>query len=380
MINDETVKQLQAISKPVIFGKNEYITTEGMPGSDMYIVLKGSVGVYVTSALGTFTEVSRITAGDFFGEMAIFDNLPRSASCIALEDTICLSISKANLIPFFANCPDVATKILENMSERIRRLNGELYKTERFVQNLHAPKFALPDAYSFSHIVEEPRHDTGYTSPIKGECPICGKKITILVLRRNIIRERKKDPDRRLRYIECDPLWFDVQSCPYCHYSNHYLSFFNMIPFKREVIKRVLKEQHDPVYATTPFLTTPFDQLVIKYLQAIHINEVVNHSDSLLIGMLWTNLYWLACDSGDDVFIVYCAEQAAKKLKSSIGDKRVTGDERCNLALTLAFMLATIRDKPSEIDKYCNIASESTDGETKINAIKLMEKCKKSGI
>lgn len=380
MINDETVRQLQAISTPVTFARNEYITTEGMPGNDMYIVLKGSVGVYVTSILGTFAEVSRIAAGDFFGEMAIFDNLPRSASCIALEDTICVSISKSNLTQFFAHCPDVASKILENMSGRIRRLNNQLYKTERFVQNLHAPKFALPDSYSFSHVVEEPRHDADFTTPIKGECPICGKEITVLSLRRNIIRERKKDPDRRLRYIDCDPLWFDVQSCPYCHYSNHHLSFFNMIPFKREVIKRVLKEQHDPVYVKTQFLKTPFDHLIMKYLQAIHINEVVNYSDSLLIGMLWTNLYWLACDSFDDNFMMYCAEQAAKKLKEAIDDRRVTDEERCSLSLTLAHILVRIKGKSSEIDKYCKIASESGDSDTKITAIKLMDKSKKSGI
>lgn len=377
MINDETVKQLQAISMPVTFAQNEYITTEGMPGNDMYIVLKGSVGVYVTSVLGTFTEVSRIAAGDFFGEMAIFDNLPRSASCIALEDTICVSISKANLTQFFSKCPDVASKILENMSGRIRRLNNELYKSERFVQNLHAPKFVLPDAYSFSHIVEEPRHDLDYTTPITEACPICGKEITVLSLRRNVLRERKIDPDRRAHYVECDPLWFDVQSCPYCHYSNHYLSFFNMIPFKREVIKRVLKEQHDPVYLKTTFLKTPFDHLVVKYLQAIHINEVVNYSDSLLIGKLWTNLYWLACDSYDDGFTVFCAKQAAEKLKKAISDRRVTGDEQCSLSLTLAHMIAAIKGDAAEIGKYCDLAMESTNSDTKINAIKLREKCGK---
>ena len=50
-------------------------------------------------------------AGDFFGEMAIFDNLPRSASCIAKDDTVCIAVTKENLSAFIGNCPDMAAKM-----------------------------------------------------------------------------------------------------------------------------------------------------------------------------------------------------------------------------------------------------------------------------
>lgn len=373
MIQDETVKQLMAISKPISFSQNDYITTEGLPGSEMYIILKGSVGVYVTSALGTLTEVSRIMAGDFFGEMSIFDDLPRSASCIALEDTICVSISKRNLTSFFTNCPEMAAKLLENMSGRIRRLDNQLYKTERFVQNMHAPKFKLPEIYSFSHVVEEPPHDLNFTQAVTESCPICGKEITVLNLRRNIMRERRIDPDRRVHYVECEPLWFEVLSCPYCHYSNHHLSFFRMIPFKREFIKRILKEQHDPVLEEKKFLSTPFDHLVLRYLQAIHINEAVNSSDDLLIGMLWCDLYWLACDACDDMLSLYCAEQAALKLQKAVDGKKVKDDERCSLALTLAHLFG-VTGKKDMVQKYCELAAESTDSDVKTQAYRLKEK------
>ena len=94
----ETVRQLQKIAKPIVFTKDEYICYEGEPGNEMYIILKGLVGVYVTNAMGALVEVSQINVGDFFGEMAIFDKLPRSATCIALEDTICVAINKDNLL------------------------------------------------------------------------------------------------------------------------------------------------------------------------------------------------------------------------------------------------------------------------------------------
>ncbi len=374
MIQDQTVKQLMAISSPKTFAQNEYICYEGQPGSEMYIILKGSVGIYLTSAVGTLTEVSRIMAGDFFGEMAIFDKLPRSASCIALEDTICVSISEKNLRNFFTNCPDMAAKLLENMSNRIRRLDNELYKTERFVQNMRVPKFAIPDVYSFSHVVEEPAHDMDYTQMHSEACPICGKEINVRNLRKNIMRVRKNDPDGRVHYAECDPLWFDVLNCPYCHYSNHYLSFFRMIPFKREFIKRILKEQHNPVIEDKKFLSTPFDQLVLKYLQAIHINEAVNASDNLLIGTLWLNLYWLACDAADDTLALFFAQQASEKLEKALGSNAVTDAlVKCKLALTLAHLLI-ITGKPTEAAKYCDIAATSEDSTIKTQAYSLKER------
>lgn len=380
MIQDETVKQLMAISTPKSFKQNEYICYEGQPGNEMYVILKGSVGVYLTNAIGTMTEVSRIMAGDFFGEMSIFDNLPRSASCIALEDCICVSISKSNLTRFFTNCPEMAGKLLENMSNRIRRLDNELYKTERFVQNLRAPKFSLPDIYSFSHIVEEPPHDLDYTYTHTEQCPICSKEISVLNLRKNIMSVRKIDTDRRVHYAECDPLWFEVLSCPYCHYSNHHLSFFRMIPFKREFIKRILKEQHNPVIEEKKFLSTPFDQLVLKYLQAIHINESVNAADNVLIGSLWLDLYWLACDAADDDLAMFFAQNAATKLQKAVTSGEVSDAAiKCSLALTVANLMQ-VTGNTAEAYKFCDIAAESPDNTVKTQAYTFKEGIGKTNV
>lgn len=152
-----------------------------------YIILRGSVGIYVTSALDTPVEVSRIMAGDFFGEMAIFDDPPRCASCIALEDVISVAITKEMLPTFFTTCPDLNLKLVENMSGRIRRLDNELYKTDNFVQNKKLPEFKIPAEYSFGHNVEEPFHDLMYTESVSSACPICGKQITVLNLKKSIM-------------------------------------------------------------------------------------------------------------------------------------------------------------------------------------------------
>lgn len=365
MIQDETVKRLMKISTPKTFKAEEYICYEGQPGNEMYIILKGSVGVYVTSAIGTPVEVSRIMSGDFFGEMAVFDNLPRSASCIALEDVICVAVDKKLMPAFFETCPDLTLKLVENMSGRIRRLDNALYKTEQFVQNKKLAEFKVPAEYSFSHNVEEPFHDLKYTEAVTADCPICGKNITVLNLKKNIMSESKPQLNGRIRYKECDPLWYDVWACPYCHYSNHYLSFFKMLPFKRELIKRVLKEQHEPVLESHTHLKTPFDQLFLKYIEAIHINEAINVNDNLLIGKLWLNLYWLFNEAEDAEMKKFCAQKAAALLEKALESHAVTDAYALQrYQLTISVLYSEIGDKKSAL-KWCDDAIFGDDGTLK---------------
>lgn len=365
MIQDETVKTLMQISTPKQFKATEYICYEGQPGNEMYIILRGSVGIYVSNAIETQTEVSRIMAGDFFGEMSIFDDLPRSASCIALEDVVCVAIGKDKLTQFFSACPDMAMKLLENMSKRIRRLDNALYKSERFVQNKKIPEFKIPEKYSFSHVVEEPYHDLNFTESITAECPICGKSITVLNLKKQIMSISRHQSDGRIKYAECEPLWYDVWSCPYCNYSNHYASFFRMLPFKRDFIKRILKEQHTPVIGRAGELNTPFDQLFLRYIQAIHINESVNASDNLLIGKLWLGLYWLFDDAADLDMKLYCAEKSSDFLARAVAENAIPDEYSCqSLTLTLANLFAATGKKEDAL-KMCNAAINGEDKQLK---------------
>lgn len=374
MIQDETVRKLMQICTPKTFQQNEYICYEGQPGNEMYIILKGSVGVYVSSAIDTLTEVSRIMAGDFFGEMSIFDNLPRSASCIALEDSICVAINKDKLTDLFVNCPEMAVKLVEKMSGRIRRLNNELYKTERFVQNTKVPKFAIPAQYSFSHVVEEPFHDMKFTESLVADCPICGKAITVLNLKKQIMSVSKVYSDGRIRYAEYEPMWNDVWNCPYCHYSNHYRSFFRMLPFKREFIRRILKEQHDPVIEQSVFLKTPFDHLFLKYIQAIHINQAVNMNDSFLIGKLWLNLHWLFEDAADDAMSRFCGEQAAEFLSKAYSENKIPDENsRQSIALSLANLHAQSGRKNDAL-KMCEEAAKGEDKQLVTYALMLKDR------
>ncbi len=374
-MNQDNLSQLQQISTPKAFKKDEYICYEGQPGNEMYIILKGTIGIFVTSPMGTLTEVANIKQGNFFGEMAIFDNLPRSASCIAKEDTVCVAVNKEKLIPFFANCPDMAAKLVENMSSRIRKLNNEVYKNTHYIQNQHVQRFRVPVDYS-SHAIKEPYHEPDYVNEYKQACPICQKAISIVNVKRNILEKKNVDIDGRITYLACEPMWLDIVSCPYCYYTNHYLNFFKVIEANYDKTKTLLKEQHIPVVENNTMLKSDLDGLVLKYLQAININENFNSSDCILLGGMWMNLYWLGKDAKDDRFTKYAAVHAARYYKEAVDDNKILGKtDMCSVALTVATLFGYLGYADTAM-KYCNIALECQDEDVLHRAMKFKKTLK----
>lgn len=368
----ETILQLKKISVPKQFFAKDYICHEGQPGNEMYIILKGSVGIYITSVIGTLTRVATIKEGDFFGEMAIFDNLPRSASCIALEDTIAVAVTKDNLQEFLETCPEIAGQMLENMSGRIRKLDMELYQNNRFVKNRHVPKFEIPTIYTSGHVVKTPYQDAQLINEYKQKCPICGKAITVKELKRNILEEKSFEADCRIIYLGCDPLWTEVISCPHCYYTNHYLKFFGINNFEFEIIEKLLYNEHKPVVEDRLEKRGDFDIMVMKYLQAININEHINPGANALIGSLWRNLYWMSKDVSDTAFAAYCVKKAMEKLKIAIdGNEFHDAESKTTTALSLAAMMIN-NGEGKEIKHYITIAAESPNERIRGRALQIM--------
>lgn len=368
----ETILQLKKISVPKQFFAKDYICHEGQPGNEMYIILKGSVGIYITSVIGTLTQVATIKEGDFFGEMAIFDNLPRSASCIALEDTIAVAVTKDNLQEFLETCPEIAGQMLENMSGRIRKLDMELYQNNRFVKNRHVPKFEIPTIYTSGHVVKTPYQDPHLINEYKQKCPICGRAIAVKELKRNILEEKSFEADCRIRYLGCDPLWTEVISCPHCYYTNHYLKFFGINNFEFEIIEKLLYNEHKPVVEDRLEKRGDFDIMVMKYLQAININEHINPGANALIGSLWRNLYWMSKDVSDTAFAAYCVKKAMEKLKIAIdGNEFHDAESKTTTALSLAAMMINNGER-KEIKHYITIAAESPNERIRGRALQIM--------
>jgi len=105
------------------YKKSEVIFEEGSFGSEMYVLRSGRVKVYRASAEGEI-ELCVLKPGEFFGEMALVDNAPRSASACALEDdTRLIALDKDKFLFLVSHQPTFALVVMHVLCQRIRSLN-----------------------------------------------------------------------------------------------------------------------------------------------------------------------------------------------------------------------------------------------------------------
>ena len=113
-----------------VFHDGEIIFREGDTGDVMYVIQSGKVKITRNSPKGDVI-LGELAAGEIFGEMALFDRLPRCANAIASGDARILSVDKKKLFPTISKDPTLLFKILETMSQRIRRLDDEITKLKK---------------------------------------------------------------------------------------------------------------------------------------------------------------------------------------------------------------------------------------------------------
>jgi CRP/FNR family cyclic AMP-dependent transcriptional regulator len=98
----------------VLFAKDD-------PGSGLIGVIRGSVKISVISGDGREAVLNIINSGEVFGEMALLDGQPRSASATAMTDCELVSIERSAFIGILRADPEVAIKIIEILCARLRR-------------------------------------------------------------------------------------------------------------------------------------------------------------------------------------------------------------------------------------------------------------------
>ncbi len=124
------MERLLSISKEKKAKKNEFIFKEGDIGDAFYLIVTGSVRIS-TLVPGVGEEALTILKeGEYFGEMALIDDAPRSASAIANDDTILLRIGKKDFRKLLEKQTDIAYKLLwvftKTLSARLRKTDEQL--------------------------------------------------------------------------------------------------------------------------------------------------------------------------------------------------------------------------------------------------------------
>ena len=111
------LKQVAEISIERFFTNGEFIAHQGDPGDDLYIIVSGAVRVHITSG----GELALRGPGEYVGEMAILDKLPRMASLSAVGDTRLLCINQKDFETILQQRPAISLEVIHVLSERLRK-------------------------------------------------------------------------------------------------------------------------------------------------------------------------------------------------------------------------------------------------------------------
>ncbi|MCA9511596.1 MAG: Crp/Fnr family transcriptional regulator [Myxococcota bacterium] len=119
---------LEALARVVIerrFPKHTTIVEEGLPGDYMYVIREGRVKVTKASDDGREKILSFMETGHFFGDMALFDQEPRSASVKTLEDCRVLALSRRDVLDVLRRSPDFALSVIGALIARLRETDEQ---------------------------------------------------------------------------------------------------------------------------------------------------------------------------------------------------------------------------------------------------------------
>lgn len=120
-LRDDFIVRLAAVMHELKFSANHTIFKQGEEGRSLYIVVSGKVKVHIGDQ-----KLAEVERGKYFGEMAVFDTQPRSASATTMEQSEFLELTQEQLYDAIEETPEIAVNIIRELSRLIRRLNQNM--------------------------------------------------------------------------------------------------------------------------------------------------------------------------------------------------------------------------------------------------------------
>lgn len=125
-LGEDDLRALALTLERRTFKAGSMIFAQGDSGSAMYIVDSGDVNIHLPGEASRRISLKDIARGEYFGELALFDEKPRSASALATTDAVLFELQRSTLASYLERRPAAAMAILRTMSERLRETNTML--------------------------------------------------------------------------------------------------------------------------------------------------------------------------------------------------------------------------------------------------------------
>jgi CRP-like cAMP-binding protein len=130
-----TIDQLKAIAtvcEEELFEEDTVIFEQDDLGGTLYVIVSGKVGIeHEGTRKGSVVRVATLGAHSYFGEMTLFDNSPRTASAIALQDTLTLRLRHEPVVALARQHPGLSLELIKVLSQRLRESNNQIASLTR---------------------------------------------------------------------------------------------------------------------------------------------------------------------------------------------------------------------------------------------------------
>jgi CRP-like cAMP-binding protein len=120
------LQRVLELARERAYPKNSVILFEDDPGDALYVVKDGQVKVVLIGEDGREVILSVLGPGEFFGEMALIDDEPRSAHVIAMDDSTLLVLRREDFQGLLAQTPAIALSMLRELTRRLRRVDEKV--------------------------------------------------------------------------------------------------------------------------------------------------------------------------------------------------------------------------------------------------------------
>jgi CRP/FNR family transcriptional regulator, cyclic AMP receptor protein len=128
LFRDLTPEKLKVLADRTVtrrYRRGQLMFQEGEPAHSLFLIAEGSVKVFLTSPEGDSVILVTLGPGDAFGELALIDGNPRSASAEALQDTVALELGRNEFLTAMAEEPRVAEAVIVTLGSILRRLTEQ---------------------------------------------------------------------------------------------------------------------------------------------------------------------------------------------------------------------------------------------------------------
>lgn len=111
----------------------EALFLQGDPGTELYVIREGRILVEITTSDGGTFEIDTLDSGDFVGEMSIFEDAPRSATCRSVGSSVLYGLSMEDFMRLMRETPDTAIRIMNRM---MRIVAARLHRSSAFLSEM----------------------------------------------------------------------------------------------------------------------------------------------------------------------------------------------------------------------------------------------------